>query len=258
MNRSLLSKACILGLVLIVSLSSCKWPWKKDKDDSGGGGTSVDNSPSISITIPADGATISGTVSVTVSASDDNGTSKAKFYIDGVIKSTDSVLPYSYSWDTTAETEGSHIVKVIVYDTVNQPASDQHTVTVDNVLASGEWRIIDTDLVVVGTGGEQYLMWPRDKDSEGCNSNQRMNWFLAMSWAEELVYNGYDDWRLATKEELKQLYAYGRIYISYTTHIHWSSTEQVPYAYGVDFYNGNVGTGSKHDAYYLRAVRSSP
>ncbi|MGI0049892.1 MAG: Ig-like domain-containing protein, partial [Nitrososphaera sp.] len=46
--------------------------------------------PTVSITAPANGATISGTVSVTASASDNVGVAKVVFYVDGVLKSTDT------------------------------------------------------------------------------------------------------------------------------------------------------------------------
>ncbi len=92
----------------------------------------VGNPPSIAITNPVEGSTVTATVSVTVNASDDRGIDKVQFYIDGVCKSTDTASPYSYSWDTTAESGGSHTVKVIAYDTANQTATDQHSVTVDN------------------------------------------------------------------------------------------------------------------------------
>ena len=41
MNSLFLRKAGILSLVLVVSLSGCKWPWEKSEDDSGSGGTTV-------------------------------------------------------------------------------------------------------------------------------------------------------------------------------------------------------------------------
>lgn len=92
-----------------------------------------DQSPTVSITNPDDGSTVSGTSNVTADADDDNGVSKVEFYIDGTLKSTDTSFPYSWSWDTTQESNGSHEIKVIAYDTINRTAADTHTVTVDNV-----------------------------------------------------------------------------------------------------------------------------
>ncbi|MBU1260989.1 MAG: hypothetical protein KKI18_05080, partial [Planctomycetes bacterium] len=93
----------------------------------------TDNPPTVSITSPLNGATVSGTVNVTADASDDNGVDKVGFYIDDVLKSTDTTSPYEYSWDTTAETEGAHSITATAYDTIGQTATDTINVTVDNV-----------------------------------------------------------------------------------------------------------------------------
>lgn len=96
-------------------------------------GTSSDISPAVSITSPADGSTVSGTVSVTADASDDKGISKVEFYIDGALKSTDTDSPYNYSWDTLQYSTGTHTAKATAYDTANQTTSAQHSLTVNNV-----------------------------------------------------------------------------------------------------------------------------
>jgi hypothetical protein len=92
----------------------------------------VDNPPSVSITFPADGALVSGTVNIQASASDDDAVVKVEFYIDGLLKSTDNTSPYSYSWDTTTYSKGTRKVKAIAYDSINQTNSHEISVTVDN------------------------------------------------------------------------------------------------------------------------------
>jgi len=127
-------------------------------------------------------------------------------------------------------------------------------------IQKGEWSIIDDDLVIVGTGGGNYLMWPRDKDSAGCKYGGNLDWSPAMSWAGNLVYKGYDDWRLPTKNELEQLYNYGRTYITTTGGWYWSSTEYVPRTiFTKDKWFVVGGTGSPHDgACCIRPVRAGP
>lgn len=93
----------------------------------------VDNPPTVSITSPANGNTVSGTVSVTASATDDKGISKVDFYIDGALKSSDASTPYSYSWNTTSYVNGGHTIMVRAYDTINQYKDAQISVTVNNV-----------------------------------------------------------------------------------------------------------------------------
>ncbi|MFO8036565.1 MAG: S8 family serine peptidase [Anaerolineales bacterium] len=97
------------------------------------GGT-TDNPPSVSITNPADGATVSGTVSVTADATDDNGVSQVEFFVDGssIGIDSDGSDGYSASWDTTAYVDGGHTVEAVATDSAGQTASDSISVTVDN------------------------------------------------------------------------------------------------------------------------------
>jgi len=57
---------------------------------SGGGGTPTDNPPTVSISSPADGATVSGTVGIAANASDDNGVTQVEFFADGASIGVDS------------------------------------------------------------------------------------------------------------------------------------------------------------------------
>src|SRR5947207_8926346 len=91
--------------------------------------------PTTSITAPANGATISGTVSVTASASDNVGVTKVEFYLDGALKSTSTTSPYSWSWNTTTSTNGSHTLQSKAYDAANNiGASTTISVTVSNTV----------------------------------------------------------------------------------------------------------------------------
>ena len=93
--------------------------------------------PATSITAPANGATVSGTTTVSASASDNVGVTRVEFYLDGVLKSTDTTSPYSWSWDTTASANGSHTLVSKAYDAAgNVGTSATITVTVSNSTAS--------------------------------------------------------------------------------------------------------------------------
>jgi hypothetical protein len=61
----------------------------------------VDNAPqppSVTITYPPDGATISGVVTVTT---DTTGVDEVRFYVNGALKHTDYTEPFTWDWDTT-------------------------------------------------------------------------------------------------------------------------------------------------------------
>src|SRR4030067_677956 len=88
--------------------------------------------PTVEITNPSDQAVVSGTTLVTANATDDVEVVKVEFYIDGFLKLTDISAPYTFSWDTTSVSNGSHSITAIAYDLVNKSASDTITVTVTN------------------------------------------------------------------------------------------------------------------------------
>jgi hypothetical protein len=84
--------------------------------------------PVVTITNPADGATVDGTVTISVSVTDDSDSLTPDIYIDGTYITTAS----SYDWDTTAYADGSHIIYAEATDTGGLSGSDQISVTVDN------------------------------------------------------------------------------------------------------------------------------
>jgi hypothetical protein len=74
--------------------------------------------PTISITSPAAGSTVSGKVSVAVSANDTGGSglSRVDFLVNGSVVSTNQVQPYGFSWDTTGLAGGNYTLSVKAYD----------------------------------------------------------------------------------------------------------------------------------------------
>ncbi|HLO04035.1 MAG TPA: Ig-like domain-containing protein [Symbiobacteriaceae bacterium] len=99
----------------------------------GGGGGGDTTAPTVSITAPTAGATVSGTTTVSASASDNVGVTKVEFYLDGALQSTDTTSPYSWSWDTTTAANGSHSLTAKAYDAANNVAtSTAVSVTVSN------------------------------------------------------------------------------------------------------------------------------
>lgn len=91
--------------------------------------------PTVSVTAPATGAIVSGTVSVSASASDNVGVSKVEFYVNNVLATTDSASPFAYSWNTAAVTNGTYSVMAKAYDAAgNIGQSASVTATVNNVV----------------------------------------------------------------------------------------------------------------------------
>lgn len=74
------------------------------------------NAPSVTITSPTEGATLSGNALIEANASDDSSIFKVVFYADGQDIGSDNSSPYSTSWDTTSVSLGNHEIYAIAYD----------------------------------------------------------------------------------------------------------------------------------------------
>jgi hypothetical protein len=94
--------------------------------------------PSVTITAPASSSTIvkNGTISVTADASDDGTIVSVDFYLDEVLQYSDTTSPYSWNWDTSTASLGSHILKAVATD--NDSNVNQSTITVTLIEAADE------------------------------------------------------------------------------------------------------------------------
>ena len=92
--------------------------------------------PAVSITAPSNSATVSGTVTISASASDNVGVSKVEFYQNGVLLSAGNVAPFTYSWNTTTVANGTYTLTAKAYDAAgNIGQSSNVSVTVNNTVA---------------------------------------------------------------------------------------------------------------------------
>ncbi|MCU1272924.1 MAG: serine protease, subtilase family, partial [Bryobacterales bacterium] len=88
--------------------------------------------PAVSISSPASNATVSGAVSVQGTASDNVGVTKVEFYVDGSLYSTGASSPFSFSWNTSASTNGSHTLSVKASDAAGNTKSSSVSVNLNN------------------------------------------------------------------------------------------------------------------------------
>jgi len=92
--------------------------------------------PTVSVTSPANNATVSGTATITANAADNVGVSKVEFYRSGVLLTASNVAPYQYGWDTTTIANGSYTLLAKAYDNSGNVAQSANViVTVNNVVA---------------------------------------------------------------------------------------------------------------------------
>ncbi|GMT96376.1 hypothetical protein KH5H1_04950 [Corallococcus caeni] len=89
--------------------------------------------PTVAMTSPANGAVLSGTVTLTADAADAYGISRVDFYVDTLMIGSATTAPYAVSVNTVLRGNGSHTLKAIAYDTASNSATSQVlTVTISN------------------------------------------------------------------------------------------------------------------------------
>ena len=120
-------------------------------------GLTCPSPPTVRITSPASGATVSGTISVTADASSNVGVAGVQFKLDSANLGTEATAaPYSTLWNTTTASNGSHTLTAVARDTAgNQTTSSPVTVTVSNAPPppTGVTRYEETDPSVSYTAG---------------------------------------------------------------------------------------------------------
>jgi chitodextrinase len=97
--------------------------------------------PTVSITSPAAGATVSGTTTVSANAADDVGVAGVQFKLNGAnLGAEDTTAPYSVAWNTTTSADGSHVITAVARDGAgNSTTSATVTVMVSNAGGAGSW-----------------------------------------------------------------------------------------------------------------------
>jgi hypothetical protein len=101
----------------------------------GGTSTPPDTTPpSVSITSPANGAAVGGTITVSANASDNVRVATVQFRLDGEdLGAPDTSAPYAVSWNTSQTTNGTHTLTAVARDEAgNTRTSATITVTTSN------------------------------------------------------------------------------------------------------------------------------
>ena len=123
--------------------------------------------PSVNITSPANGATVTNTVSVSANATDNVGVSSVQFLLDGAaLGSPVSNAPFSVAWDTATAVAGNHTLQARATDfagNVSTSASVAVTVGTPTGSTAGQWAapvtwpIVAVNAALLPTG--EILAW---------------------------------------------------------------------------------------------------
>jgi hypothetical protein len=96
---------------------------------SAGGDTTA---PTVTITAPAPGTTLTGPDTVRVTASDAGGVEHLEFYADGALRFATTSAPYQWSFDSSSLANGSHTITAKAFDMAGNVGTASITVTTQN------------------------------------------------------------------------------------------------------------------------------
>ena len=125
--------ALLAAAALPLILTACGGGYGGGGGGSGGSlscGSGYSNAcppPTVTLTAPASGATVSGTVALTATASASSTygltVTSVAFLIDGTAVGTVTSSPYTYMWNSTTVTKGSHSLTAKVTDSAGDTAT---------------------------------------------------------------------------------------------------------------------------------------
>ncbi|HWR53006.1 MAG TPA: Ig-like domain-containing protein [Bryobacteraceae bacterium] len=106
--------------------------------------------PSVSLSSPTQGATVSGTVTVSANASDNIGVAGVQFLVDGQPIAAEAISPpYSALWNTASVANGAHTVSVRARDACGNSTTASVSVTVasstSSTMSITRFVLIDAD-----------------------------------------------------------------------------------------------------------------
>jgi hypothetical protein len=99
-----------------------------------GARTQASNNPSVSLTAPAAGSTLRGTVTLAAKATPGRySISRVDYYVDSRLVGSDSSSPYTVQWNSSSVSDGAHRLTAVAYDSHKGSAqSPPQTNTIHN------------------------------------------------------------------------------------------------------------------------------
>jgi len=148
--------------------------------------------PTVSLTAPAAGATVSASVAVSATASDDVAVAGVQFKLDGAnLGAEDSTSPYSLAWDTTTASNASHTLTAVARDAAgNTTTSAAVTVTVSNTAPPPPTGLVLAYSFDQGSG----TTVPDGSGKGNTGTLTNTSWSGAGKYGGALSFNGSSSW----------------------------------------------------------------
>ena len=164
----------------------------------GGGGPPPPDTtpPTVSVSSPAAGASVAGTIPVNATAADNVGVAGVQFTLDGAnLGAEDTASSYSVSWNTTTATNGTHTLRAIARDaagntttatavsvTVSNPVQDITPPTVSVTAPAAGASLVGTTAVTadaadnIGVAGVQFTLDGANLGAEDTAAPYSVSW----------------------------------------------------------------------------------
>jgi fibronectin type 3 domain-containing protein len=154
--------------------------------------TADTTAPTVSITAPSNGATVSASVAVTANATDDVGVAGVQFRLDGAnLGAEDTTSPYSLTWDTSTATNGSHTLTAVARDAANNATpSSPVAVTVSNTAPPPPSGLVLAYSFDQGSG----TTVPDSSGKGNTGTLASTTWSTAGKYGGALIFNGSSSW----------------------------------------------------------------
>lgn len=118
-------------------------------------------SPTVSIAQPSVGATLTGSVTIAMNASDNVGVSKVDFYANNQLQGSISSAPWTYAWNTASMSDGNYSLAAWAYDAAgNVGYSSNINVSVSNPYHVTFHNMVFTDVTVSLQGQSSQAVSP--------------------------------------------------------------------------------------------------
>lgn len=125
--------------------------------------------PTVAIVAPTSDTMVSDTTAVSVGASDNVGVSSVELLLNGALFGKRSSAPYSFTWDTSKASNGTHTLQAVAYDAAgNRGASAPVDVVVDNAPDATQ------PLVAINSPGDGSTISKVVKISAGASDDGRL------------------------------------------------------------------------------------
>ena len=148
--------------------------------------------PTVALTTPAAGASVSGTIDVRANASDNGSLAGVQFLLDGQpLGAEDTSTPYERSWDTGTVPNGAHQLSARARDAAgNQQTSAAVGVTVNNTAPPAPSGLVAAFGFNEGSG-----VAVGDASPEGNGGTvSGASWSAAGRFGGALSFDGVNDW----------------------------------------------------------------